>query len=129
MWGDGERLSRAELLDRRENALGASRPCRGGLCLFLQRRADRPRSLWLAGGAAFRAPAAARFGPDRTAGDDGGACGPPPCRRRRRLLPAAPLPFLRLGDLAGERGGGPPGDLLFPSLGDRSRPAPRRRRA
>jgi hypothetical protein len=55
-----ERLPGAELLDRQADSLGAPRARRGGLCLFLQRRPDRPRPLWLARGAALRPPARCR---------------------------------------------------------------------
>ena len=44
----GHRLSRAELLDRPAHALGARGARRRRLCLFVQRRAVAPRSLWLA---------------------------------------------------------------------------------
>ena len=122
-----DRLSRAELLDRRAHALGASGARRARLCLFVERRADPPRSLWLARVAALRlAPGRGRR-PDRAAGHHRRARRPPLRRRGRRLLPPAALSLLELGDPPRQRRRGPAGHLLFPSLGGRSGPAPRRR--
>src|SRR3546814_16380743 len=49
-------------------------------------------------------------------------------RDRRRFLAAVPERLHQLGGAAGQSQGRPPGSVLFPSVGDRSRPAARRRR-
>src|SRR3546814_14401724 len=100
-------LSRSELLDRRADALGTLSAGGGGLCLFLERRSNPARSLWLARSAAFRAPAAARCRSDRAARDHRRAGGLPHGGGRWGLLPSFALWPLELGgSSARERGGG-----------------------
>ena len=110
---DSRRLSRAELLGRPAHALGASGAGRAGLCLFLQRRADRARPLWLARGAALRLAAGGGRAPDRAAGHHLRAGRAALRGRGRRLLPAAALCALQLGDRAGERREGRPAIFYF----------------
>ena len=93
-----DRLSRAELLDRRAHALGARGAGRAGLCLFLERRADRATTI-MAGREAPRfawRPVAGR-GADRAAGHHRRARRAAARGRRRRLLPAAALRASRAG--------------------------------
>ena len=123
----GEGLSRAELLDRRRAIRGRSTACRSRLSLQLQHLSDPPRSLRHAGCAALRARRCARLA--RGAGRDGAHVRAQLAGGRRRLFPAAAVCACRAGrSAASTRVDRQAGDVLFPSVGARSRAAARRRR-
>ena len=131
---DAGGTSRRPAIARRASRSTRARPGRtgagrAGLCLFVERRADRattimagansPRFAWrpVAGADLIELPVTTRR--RRRAAARG---------RRRRLLPVAALCASRAGrSRRVNRAERPAGDLLFPSLGDRSRPAARRR--
>src|SRR3546814_6489572 len=99
----GARLSRAELLGRYAHALGASAARRTGLCLFVERRARRPRPLWLAAEPALRVAAGGGQRPRRMAGHDRAFCRAHLGGGWRRLHADAALWLHALGDRADER--------------------------
>ena len=86
------------------HALGASGARRAGLCLFVERRADPPRPLWLARFAALRLAAGRGRRADRAAGhhrsSSPAAASPPAAAASSGCSPTA----LELGDPPGQRG-------------------------
>src|SRR3546814_16408936 len=103
-------------------------PRRGRLRLQLQRLSHPARSLRHARGLALHLPPERAARARRGADLDAAALQPQPAERRRRLFPPAALRRLALGPAPHRRAGPASGDLLFPSLGGRSRPAALRRR-